>query len=304
MSGKCFDIGIIQAFLDGETSPDLTARVTEHVAMCDACAIQLADADEENSIVFSTLDREFNTLVPTQRLWTRINETISVEKIRLSVWQRFLAAFPLLQLSSPTFAAIAGVLMLVTAFAVVNGLRNRADNGFVAVVPVPYTAENSPAPITADDPVSTVAQTVSSNTDANQSKPTAVQAAVKESRIPAEKIRNVVNAEYIAAKRNPIRDMNVVEAAYLPGEVSYVKTISDLRQSVDGKKDRVLTPSSRVSYERDMAVVNDSIKRMQSVVRKNPRNQAAKQVLYSAYQDKIDLLNSVAQREELMASLR
>jgi hypothetical protein len=149
-----------------------------------------------------------------------------------------------------------------------------------------------------------VAQTVASSTDAKQSKPAVVQAAVKESRIPAEKIRNVVNAEYVAARRDPIRDVSAVEAAYLPGEVSYVKTISDLKQSVDGKKDRVLTPSSRVSYERDMAVVNDSIKRMQMVVRKNPRNQAAKQVLYSAYQDKIDLLNSVAQREELMASLR
>jgi hypothetical protein len=53
-----------------------------------------------------------------------------------------------------------------------------------------------------------------------------------------------------------------------------------------------------------MAVVNDSIKRMREVVKKNPRNQAARQVLYASYQDKIDLLSSVAQREELMASLR
>jgi hypothetical protein len=91
---------------------------------------------------------------------------------------------------------------------------------------------------------------------------------------------------------------------YLPGEESYVKTISELKQNVDSQKDSVMTPSSRVSYERDMAVVNDSIKRMRDVVKKNPRNQAARQVLYSSYQDKIDLLNSVAQREELMASLR
>jgi predicted anti-sigma-YlaC factor YlaD len=304
MNGKCFEIGIIQAFLDGETSPDLTARVTEHIAMCDACAIQLADADEENSIVFSTLDREFNTLVPTQRLWTRINETISVEKSRLSVWQRFLAAFPLLQLSSPTFAAIAGVVMLVTAFAVVNGLRNRVDNGTIAAVEPPTTIESVPVSVPKVDPVASVIESASASTDAKTARPTSVQASVKESRIPAEKIRNVVNAEYIAAKRDPIRDMNAVEAAYLPGEDSYVKTISDLKQSVDSKKDRLLTTSSRISYERDMAVVNDSIKRMKAVVRQNPRNQAAKQVLYSAYQDKIDLLNSIAQREELMASLR
>jgi hypothetical protein len=92
--------------------------------------------------------------------------------------------------------------------------------------------------------------------------------------------------------------------SYLPGEESYVKTIADLKQNVDEQKDTVLTPSTRVSYERDMAVVNDSIKRMREVVKKNPRNQAARQVLYSSYQDKIDLLNSVAEREELIASLR
>ena len=92
--------------------------------------------------------------------------------------------------------------------------------------------------------------------------------------------------------------------SYLPGEESYVRTIVDLKQNVDFQKDAVMTPSSRVSYERDMAMVNDSIKRIREVVKKNPRNQAARQMLYSSYQDKIDLLNSVSQREELMASLR
>jgi hypothetical protein len=104
--------------------------------------------------------------------------------------------------------------------------------------------------------------------------------------------------DYRPSNRNASSDI------YLAGEESYVRTISDLKQNVDAQKDTVMTPSSRVSYERDMAVVNDSIKRMREVVKKNPRNQAARQVLYSSYQDKIDLLNSVAQREELMASLR
>ena len=58
MKGKCFEIGTIQAFLDGETSPDVSLRLTDHIASCDACALALAQADEENSVVFSTLDRE------------------------------------------------------------------------------------------------------------------------------------------------------------------------------------------------------------------------------------------------------
>jgi hypothetical protein len=91
---------------------------------------------------------------------------------------------------------------------------------------------------------------------------------------------------------------------YLPGEESYVKTIANLSQTVSGQKDAVMRPSERIAFERDMAVVDDSIKRMRSEVRKNPANESAKQVLYTSYQNKIDLLNSVSQKEELIASIR
>jgi hypothetical protein len=90
----------------------------------------------------------------------------------------------------------------------------------------------------------------------------------------------------------------------LPGEDSYVKTINDLSQTVNGQKDSVLRPSERVAYERDMAFVDDAIVKMKKEVRKNPKNESAKQVLYSSYQNKIDLLNSVSQREELLVSLK
>ena len=94
-------------------------------------------------------------------------------------------------------------------------------------------------------------------------------------------------------------------AAYLPGEESYVKTIASLSRTVDEQKEAgVLRPSQRVSFERDMAVVNDAIARMKKEVKRNPRNESAKQVLYSSYQNKIDLLNSVSQKEELIASIR
>jgi hypothetical protein len=52
-----------------------------------------------------------------------------------------------------------------------------------------------------------------------------------------------------------------------------------------------------------MAVVDDAIKKMQREVRRNPKNEAAREVLRSSYQNKIDLLNSVAEKSELMATL-
>jgi ribosomal protein S15P/S13E len=97
---------------------------------------------------------------------------------------------------------------------------------------------------------------------------------------------------------------NAVKTVYIPGEESYVKTITTLAHTVQNQKETVLRPSERVSFEKDMAVVNDAIQKMRKEVRRNPKNESAKQVLYTSYQNKIDLLNSVSQREELVASLK
>jgi hypothetical protein len=297
MNGNCFEIGNIQAFLDGELSSDLSLRLTDHVASCDACARLMADAEEENSIVFSALERELTTLVPTQRLWARINEGIEVEKSHAPFWQKAMA-FIRASLLNPSIAAAAGILLVMGLFTAVVIVRDL--NPPVAQGPV----ENPAGPVTA--PAPEVAKATPTNVEP---EPTAPLQATESKLTPKETgaIAASVNASQrkIVAQPALATNRDLVNAnQYLPGEESYVKTISDLKQNVDTQKDAVMTPSTRVSYERDMAVVNDSIKRMRDVVKKNPRNQAARQVLYSSYQDKIDLLNSVAQREELIASMR
>jgi anti-sigma factor RsiW len=307
MSENCYDIGTIQAFLDGEVSPEIAMRLTDHAAECDVCALALADAEEENSLVFATLEREMNTLVPTQRLWSRINESIEVEKSRMSVWQR-LAAFISTSLISPSFATAAGVLLIAVMFAMVWNYRSTP----VADQPGTTVARNDATAPAVSQPPKPVYIALTGR-DSVPSPSTSDRSAVQyvgTSNLPADKIRKMVtNANYTPANA-PITAQHAVvrestnSVGYLPGEESYVKTIADLKQNVDTKKDTVLSPSSRVSYERDMAVVDDSIKKMRAAVKNNPKNQAAKQVLYSSYQDKIDLLNSVAQREELMASIR
>lgn len=295
MNGKCFEIGTIQAFLDGETSPDVSLRLTDHVASCDACALALAQADEENSVVFSTLERELNVLVPTQRLWTRINESLAVEEDRVSVWQK-LAAFVMSTFANPSIAVAAGVVLVLGMFAIVI-VKNEAPVNVAEYTPIvnapmaPGSSETVDIATLGGDPAIPSAKTplvASSNLRDSEIRALAASARGNQAIKPQQAI---------------VRETVSVDG-YLPGEEGYVKTISDLKQNVDDQKDSVLTPSTRVSYERDMAVVNDSIRRMREVVKKNPKNQAARQVLYSSYQDKIDLLNSVAQREELIASLK
>jgi hypothetical protein len=293
MNGKCLDIGTIQAFLDGETTQDESLRIGQHIASCENCARLLAVAEDENSFVFSALDREMNALVPTQRLWTRINDSIETERSRRPFWQTVYSFFAM-SLRDRSMVAMAGLLIVFGLMAVVWTLR-----------PVDQPVETERTFVPNPDAVPGIAPAVS------------VPAATENS-APAESRFNPTGAQQISVSNhspkkleqlvkeasNEPRVINTVYYQPIPGEVSYIKTIADLKENVDDRKDVVFTGASRVAFERDLAVVNDSINRMQKVVRKNPRNQAARQVLYSAYQDKIDLLNTVAQKDELMATVR
>ncbi|MBK9768001.1 MAG: zf-HC2 domain-containing protein [Chloracidobacterium sp.] len=57
MKQDCLDIGIIQAFLDGELDHGQSARVSGHIALCDSCTLMLADAEDESAVVFSARTR-------------------------------------------------------------------------------------------------------------------------------------------------------------------------------------------------------------------------------------------------------
>ena len=300
MNGKCLDIGTIQAFLDGETRPEEAVRISDHVADCGNCTMLLAQAEEESSLVFSVLDREMNTLVPTQRLWTRINAEITEEKSHASVWQRVITIITA-GLASPSFAGAAGILLAVGMLSVVllNWPGHSPDSNAVAKIDTPELAPASATEQPVQEPVVVATTTTEESIPSSSRKPMVVQ-----SNLSDEEIRNMITpAKYVV--RGPKRPSVVTASApqYLPGEESYIKTINELQGNVTAQN-AGLKASSQVAYHRDMAVVDDAIEKMRSVVRKNPRNQAARQILYSSYQDKIDLLKSSAQRNELMASVQ
>src|SRR5215813_3054634 len=116
MSVDCLDIGTIQAFLDGELTPERVVTVSGHIASCDACSMMLGEAEEESAYVFPVLEREINTLVPTQRLWARINDSIAVEKQNTPFWKKILTGIAA-TLRNPSITVAAGVLILFGVFA-------------------------------------------------------------------------------------------------------------------------------------------------------------------------------------------
>lgn len=306
MMEKCFDEATLQAFLDNELEQTLSQKVARHLVDCDPCAIMLAEVEEETAFAFAALEQEFNTLVPTQRLWTKINESIEVQHRKRSLWQNVLAFFSGLSFTNPHVIAFGSLLLIVGVVSALIVVKNDNLSNNVAInrSSVPAIQDVQPNRASVIEPVAK-----SPNSD---DLPDSEPVKVDNPRVNTTPQYRIERASYTetkpSIKREPSRDRDdyVVQpvSQYIDGEESYVTTIARLEQNVNQKKDEVLTGSSRFAYEKDMAVVDDTISKMKREVRRNPKNKDAKQVLFSSYQNKIELLTSVTQRSELMASLR
>jgi hypothetical protein len=312
---KCFDMGVIQAFTDGELSSDLQEKVIGHIALCDTCAVLLAETEEESAFAFSVLDEELNVLVPTERLRTKVLESIKESQEKVSWWQKVTESLGLaggFSFKSPSLVAFASVVLFVSALAIgvnfyqpmpnsvevvgIDKTINISDVSFPAPAPqsddsAPEDDVDVPTPTFQNPPSQSGGFEVVNAGGIKKKKRSNVKISQSENSISAQ---NAVVREPVAPPPSP----------NLSGEDSYLQTIATLSQTVDMNKDLTLRPKERMAFERDMAVVNDAIKKMKEEVRKNPKNQAAREVLRSSYKNKIDLLNSVAEKNELMASIQ
>ncbi|MBK9527476.1 MAG: hypothetical protein IPO41_03960 [Acidobacteria bacterium] len=119
------------------------------MALCDTCAIALAEAESEATFVFSALDRELDTLVPTHRLWNKINDSIAEEKAQMPWWHKAWALVSV-GLMNPSIAVAASLVIVVGVFAAV--WMNRAPVN--SPVPSNQIATSKPnATTTAPPPV-------------------------------------------------------------------------------------------------------------------------------------------------------
>ena len=297
MIEKCIDEGTIQAFLDGELAREAVELVTRHIAMCDSCALAVAEAEEEVEFAFCELDREFNNLVPTERLWTKINQSIKSGAGNRSIWQSVLAF-----LTSPTAVGFASLIIVFGLFIGLYGLKNTSDKEPLAQISPPVLSESPIADVPVPGPEKSLIADRDSDADEEHSSRNAERAA-------NFKVRNAIYERRSAAQTTENRTVeNEVRDVAQPGdslraEESYVKTIATLEKTVNSRKDEVMLPAARFSYEKDIALADDTIKKLKDELRKNPNNEAARVLLRSSYQNKIDILNSLAEKSELMASL-
>jgi ribosomal protein S15P/S13E len=123
----------------------------------------------------------------------------------------------------------------------------------------------------------------------------------------------VVKANY-RVEEKPLKKNSVITTkqpksavdlnAPLVEERLYLDAINDLSQTVASSDEEVMRPSFRVEYEQNIALMDRAINKMQKQVRRNPNDENAKRILFASYQNKIDLLNTVAEKSQLMATLR
>ncbi len=313
MKEICLDEGTIQAFLDGELKAAQLDAASRHIALCSDCAQLLSAAEEESAFAFSALDGDMNTLVPTQRLWLKINDSIAEEKRKHSFWFNFTSFISSLSLkiSNPSVAAFASLLIVAGLFAALLISRPAPNVDEIAVNENNFggTVEiaNAESPLIPKIGNGTIADVEDDDSEDDTSfVPTVTDANYRSNK--DEKI-SAVKANYVTRNRNPKSEIrnpksDIVVPQYLPGEETYIRTITNLSETVNSQKDTVLKPSARFAYEKDLAMINDAIGKMKDEVKKNPKNEAAKDILFASYQNKINLLNSVTERSELIASIR
>lgn len=292
MRDKCFDEGMIQAFFDGELEAGLLEQVARHVSGCDPCAMLMSDIEAESASVAAAFEIENFELVPTERLRTKIFTEIAVLENGQSSWLKKAAAAlgfsGGFKWTSPSLAAFASLIFVVgvVAFVLTSKPDIATDASLASNPPAnPTRAPQNESKTSAPPVINTPAPAAGDNGDDSSARMVR-QASYVETRAPERIVKPPVGTQ-------PLQD-----------EQRYLSTINTLKRSVDVRKDQMLKPSNLVSYERDMAIVDDAIKKMQKIARKNPKDEASKQLLLASYQNKIDLLSAVSDKTELMASLR
>ncbi len=304
MKNDCYEIGTIQAFLDGELQAERAERVVKHISLCTECALLMADIQDEGAAAFAALDDELNVLVPTQRLrgklFAAIDELKRQEKTGwVEKMKSYLGPFLEIDLRSPGIAALVCTLLFVGSFAI--GLKV-----FPPLSSIPDVAVDRGSDIDFSNvrsaPVIESVESDSKPSENNSLSETNVPGVnvvrASNRRSPRRKARRVVQP---SVSRDVIPQRAVPAVA---GEDIYVQTISSLSQNIVQNKDDLLRPRERVDFEKNLAMVDHAINRMKQEVRKNPGNMAAKDLLKASYQNKIDLLNAVSEKNDLMASIQ
>ncbi len=318
MISACLEEGTLQAYLDGELAGAAATAAASHLANCARCVAVADAAASDDALLASALAPALDANVPSAHLRARLERAICeletstataatttpAREARTSLWFTRLAS---LFSFNPAHTAAFASLVVVAAFAFVyfGHVQPGTTNTTQALPPETIaanptandTAEN--VPLTSD--VAALGRTTPKVNDGNtimrNDRPVRSVAA---SYRPSANSRRTTEQTAAVVPGTTAASAN---ATLLPGEQSYLTAIASLTSALKPSEQRALPPTLRAEYERNVAVVDQAIAATRAAAQRNPQDEDAQDFLRAAYQNKVELLHTVADQAQL-ATLR
>jgi len=282
---ECLQEEVLQSYLDGELHERRMEQVAVHLASCITCSDLAQQLELENSVLSAALAPEFETAVPSERLRQRIDAAIGSARIEAAAASassgnaRWLSSLSNLFTFRPQRALGYASLVLILGFGLIMGMMRWQTAPSPSTGELIATASPAPSPEpTTAPPVNNVPPSSGPNPP-NSTGPKAPRQrgfgiAGRTTSRPNESVANHVKL--------------------LPGERSYLQTIAQLDSTIKSDKGR-MKPDVQAEYQRNLAFVDRTLAVARTAAKSNPNDPDATEFMFSAYQSKVDLLNTVAQ---------
>lgn len=297
---KCENFLLLaDAFLDDELESEESLKISEHLAVCESCALSYKKIRFEQEM----FERYFLEAEATPALWKNLQSAIRNEKIVQpassiahlgskfeKVFRNVFFGFPF---GKTAFAGL-GIVVLCTFVFLFVQRKN-------ALVEYAETNNN----ILPDSQIDKQVESQSSASGNNQKEDVPInhttpvpQLATRQRRL-VTRYRRPSKQEEILSRRNSKIALNQTKSEnYLvPDEQKYLETIARLTAEVKSVETD-MPPVLSVEYRRNLSTVDQAIAETRSAAQRYPKNPDLANFVSSAYRGKIALLTEVAKKSK------
>lgn len=293
---ECLDEGILQSYFDGELSGERLKAVASHLSVCNTCTEAARELQAELNLLATALAPELEVAVPTEHLRQRIDAAIAGlqtqgstanESSTFSVRAWFESFLAPLSFTPQRAFGYAG-LVLVLGFAAVLGLMQwRPASPDSPDVSNPIVASNPPG----NGPTK-------GNLGGNIPLPAMSPEVARNPSTPQRVRQNpTVRPQYTSSNNTVAKAVkkDADKVKLLPGERSYLQTIAQLDSTIKSSSNRPMRPALQAEYQRNLALVDRALAATRNAAKKNPNDPDAADFMFAAYENKVNLLNTVAE---------
>lgn len=313
----CLDEGTLQSFFDGELSPTKMEQVASHLSACESCAREASEIEQETAMLAAAFEPELSLNVPTERLRARLDAAIADlqpqqqftdarQGSRVRTWLAgFASVFNFAPQYATGFASIVAVIAFAALFSFVF-LRHKQTNVTPGTTKEIAQAgkQNAGQAIPSTSPAESATTT---DKGASETIPSSVNAPKKvNAYTPVRHRPNARKLDSSTGSSVPANNENVAEAAHvklLPGEKNYLKAIDSLTTAINQNGEDAMKPTLRAEFQRNLEIVDRAIAASRLMAQKNPNDPDAADLLLTAYQSKVDLLNVVAEQQARLSPI-